>query len=511
MRKLFLILLLIDCGACFAQISFQKIMPISILGNDLHRTTDNGFIICGTLKNGSGTDPNGAMIKVDSLGIYEWAFQTIGTSRESFSQCDLVSDGGYIVSGTSESYSNFGPSVNHVIKIDSAGIVQWEKIFGDTGSFSPNSGIKSLPNNQFVLYGTKSTLNGYQPYMAELDSLGNIVWFKGYLVSLQNNFKDIILTQDGGILLAGNNYLIKTDFSGNVIWSEYLSAYGFSLIQIAQTSSGNYAILYASQDSSFIQVTGILSIDTLGNILWNHKFSSLIPADLNPYSFCLAADSGFLISGEFAPIANFSSNYYLIKTDSIGNVNSAYYWSIDNNENISKRIISTSDGGGAFVGGPVFSPLLHFVKFSDFNNISCSNSLPLQTLYDTVSVSSFNPVIFSGLRDSSVTSVQDFIPIFESNYCQNTGITLSKTYHKFSTVPNPAHQLFSIIAENMSVRKIEIRITDMFGHLILSKEENTLIDGNLSSTINVQNIARGIYFLNIKYGEENFVQKLAIE
>jgi len=88
--------------------SFQSIYP----------TNDGGYIICGGTTNTNG-DFDVLLIKVDDIGTQEWIKMYGGVQDEEGNSVQQTNDGGYIITGTSESFGSF--DVFYIIKTDSLG------------------------------------------------------------------------------------------------------------------------------------------------------------------------------------------------------------------------------------------------------------------------------------------------------------------------------------------------------------------------------------------------------
>ncbi len=112
----------------------------------LHQTSDGGFILGGWSTSGISGDKTQAsqggsgdadiwILKIDSLGNKQWDRDFGGTNTENyFGNIFRTFDGGYLLSGSSDSQSsgdksenNLGVSQAWIVKTDSFGIKQWDK------------------------------------------------------------------------------------------------------------------------------------------------------------------------------------------------------------------------------------------------------------------------------------------------------------------------------------------------------------------------------------------------
>lgn len=172
------------------------------------------------------------------------------------SDVERTSDGGYLLLGSSNSFSVTDEDDFYFVKTDSLGNEQWSKTFGDgQGGFDEEGvAILVLPNEEgyiiagnrtkMILVAGQSRSDGSNIVLYKLDLDGNTIWEKtlrpNTLSSAKSDFvKDIKLTREGGFVLIGhtskvnigkNEYnlyasydkqdilVMKLDASGNTIW-----------------------------------------------------------------------------------------------------------------------------------------------------------------------------------------------------------------------------------------------------------------------------------------------------
>ncbi len=186
------------------------------------QTFDHGFIISGYTysQNGHVTGYHGNMdawiVKADSTGNIQWQKTLGGTSGESASYVRQTADGGFIVACTSSSNDddvsgNHGESDSWIVKLDSAGIIQWQKALGGSTSDGAYS-IQQTSDGGYIVGGYSTSVDGdvsfnhgdYDYWIVKLDVIGNIVWEKSLGGSGIDVANSVLRTNDGGYVIAGS-------------------------------------------------------------------------------------------------------------------------------------------------------------------------------------------------------------------------------------------------------------------------------------------------------------------
>ena len=171
------------------------------------------------------------LVKTDSSGNELWNKTYGGPNDDGAFSIVQTSDEGYALAGNTYSFSAGNNTDFWLIKTDSSGNELWNKTFGgpkdDFGYF-----VIQTSDDGYALAGiTNSSGAGYEDvWFIKTDSSGNKVWDKTYGGALDDEAYFVMQTEDGGYALAGATYssgfsvwdawLIKTDISGNILWSQ---------------------------------------------------------------------------------------------------------------------------------------------------------------------------------------------------------------------------------------------------------------------------------------------------
>ena len=196
-------------------------------GYSVQQTADNGYVIAGYTYSFGGGDANAYLIKTNNLGVQTWARVFGGNNDDELNSVQQTSDGGYIVTGYSKSFGS-GMKDVFVVKTNSVGDKTWSKTFGGVNMDIGNS-VAEASAGGYVVAGTSASFSGSNNedvYLIKIDANGNEEWAKTYGGEWHDRGWDVIQTADQGYAIAGNAksfattagpwvfYLIKTDDLG---------------------------------------------------------------------------------------------------------------------------------------------------------------------------------------------------------------------------------------------------------------------------------------------------------
>ena len=193
----------------------------SDVGYSVQQTTDGGYIVCGET-NSFLSGVNVYLIKTDTNGIEQWS-QTFGGASSVGNSIEQTTDGGYIIVGKTTSFGNGSYDV-YLIKTDGNGIEQWYKTYGGTSSEEGNS-VKQTTDGGYIITGyTESFGNGMADvYLIKTDANGIEQWSQTFGGAGSDGGQSVEQASDGGYIITGHKgadvYLIKTDVNGNATFT----------------------------------------------------------------------------------------------------------------------------------------------------------------------------------------------------------------------------------------------------------------------------------------------------
>src|SRR5690349_13710394 len=105
----------------------------------------------------------------------------------------------------------------------------FQKIFSDSGDVFAKSSVQTSDVN-YVFTGGNYAVGASYPhvFLSKSNPLGDLIWFKNYDIETSNLWESICNDGSDGFALAGTTisnqsvdlHVIKTDSSGNVLWSK---------------------------------------------------------------------------------------------------------------------------------------------------------------------------------------------------------------------------------------------------------------------------------------------------
>ncbi|MEJ2104990.1 MAG: hypothetical protein P8X47_10495, partial [Ignavibacteriaceae bacterium] len=212
----------------------------------------------------------------------------------------------------------------------SASSIKWSESYGATNAEIAFSVVQASDNG-FLLVGKRNFYDGSLDdfWLVKTGEYGDLKWDQTIGGDENDVPYCVITTSDGGFALVGftdsfgsgdsDFWLVKTDSLGNVQWNQTYGGSGTDCAQsVIETSDGGFALVgftdsFGSGDSDF----WLVKTDSLGNMVWDQTFGGT-EADV-AYSGIEASDGGFALVGFTDSFGSGDSDFWLVKTDSLGN------------------------------------------------------------------------------------------------------------------------------------------------------------------------------------------------
>ena len=413
-----------------------------------------------------GSNSNYFLVKTDADGDTLWTRIYGGQLDAVATDIMQTADNGYAIAG-------HAMGKMYLVKTDSLGTELWTRSYGVEFLVNAES-ITSTPEGGFILAGWTSLRppNPYHDYyIVKTDSSGNAIWSRQY-GGRYNDYAysiDRCPAPDGGYVIAGastsnphyNNdldwdiFVIRITEDGDTAWTRYYGTYGIAEESFSVVCAPNYRFVVAGNLlNTHNAVATLLCLGRNGDSLWT---ASWPPPDWpNPRryarSVALTPEGDFIVCG-------YLDNEYRVNNGFVAKVdqNGQQFWSmILNNQSYFYSVQAVNDGGIILAGR------LGFADTSD---------------YYLVKLAPDN------------TGFENERPDIPST------ITLSQNY------PNPFNAQTAIGYSLFKVPDVSIDIFDITGRKIESLIHSKQQPGENEVVWNAGGKASGVYFYRLKAGE----------
>lgn len=317
-------------------------------------TANGGFLLGGiSSSTNSGTKTSVRfgevdfwVTRIDATGNPLWDRSFGGTQVDRLAHVEPLPDGGFLLSGYSDSDLDGNKSVpsrgrqdGWLIRLDAEGEIVWQKALGGTGDDSI-AAARQLPDGGFLLVGSSDSPPGGDKgdgahglgdvWIVRLDAGGNKLWDRTYGGSNVEYSHDVVLLPGGDAVvlatslsgISGNKtspsrgggatadaYVIRIDDQGNRVWEQ---TYGGSsvdlLIRGAVTDDGLVLAGYSSSKPGGNKTSPhfgwddlwLVRIDLDGGLLWETALGS--GGSEQARALAWLPDGDVVIGGHLLPI-----------------------------------------------------------------------------------------------------------------------------------------------------------------------------------------------------------------
>jgi hypothetical protein len=299
-------------------------------GYGVKQTSDGGYII-GSSKNETGYYQGGDcwLIKTDKFGNIEWDKTFGGTENDKGWTVQQTKDGGYAVIGTT---SSFGSGICHdayFIKTDINGNKLWEKTYGSEDTVDCGLSFKETADGGYLIIGSWNTGFFGDAWLIKTDSNGNMIWDRTFGGADLEYGYSVLQTNDLGFIFTCLTYsygagdcdawLIKTDSDGNMIWNRTFGGEGFDdCYSLIASDDGGYTLVGATDSYDSNGDVWLVKTDDEGYEQWNKTYGG---NEMDCGTFLHQTnDGGYIILGGTESFGAGDEDFYLIRTDSFGNI-----------------------------------------------------------------------------------------------------------------------------------------------------------------------------------------------
>ncbi len=298
----------------------------------IQQTSDGGYAVTGwTWSSGAGGS-DFWVLKLDGDGNIQWQKTYGGREDDQAESIQQTTDGGYVVAGWTESFGA-GDSDIWVLKLDGDGNVQWQKTFGGEDSEATSAEpIQQTTDGGYVVTGRTESFeaDGADFWVLKLNGDGNIQWQKTYGGTADDQAKAIRQTSDGGYVVTGwtasfgagnwDIWVLKLDGGGGIAWQKTFGGKKWDgAYSVRQTSDGGYVV--AGDTKSFGEGDSdlwILKLNGNGAIQWQ-KTAGGVQTD-GACAVRQTSDGGYAAAGWTASFGGGQGNFWVLRLDENGSI-----------------------------------------------------------------------------------------------------------------------------------------------------------------------------------------------
>jgi hypothetical protein len=299
---------------------------------DMLQTRDSGFVMAGATQNPViGMQDDVYIIKVDSSGELQWTFTWPDLGVERIWSFIETTDDGLIFAGFSDTL--LGKRSSLIFKLDKNGTLQWNKNY----KASPDEvvcyhSIDECSSGGYILCGHTYATSALS--LMRIDSAGNIQWLKTYQDSIATYGSHVHESIGGKFFVTGGAWPAFNDSTmafageigptGNVIWLNYYRdpTISNSILDIIDLPNNNHILVGYTIWPATSQV--VMCIQPGGACSYAYNYDHGPEGALRTGT--QTADGGFVFLGEYAGgVSPGLTSLFLLKTDSSAQSPCGYY------------------------------------------------------------------------------------------------------------------------------------------------------------------------------------------
>ncbi len=287
-------------------------------GHSMIKDSDGNYVIAGQTYNPSNGNNDIFVLKIDNTGKILWS-KTIGGTADNEESYAIIqtSDGGYAITGFTESYGQGDKDV-YIVKITSAGALSWTRTVGNAYS-DIGYDLDETSDNGIIVVGQLSYSSGKDVYMVKVNSSGTVQWTQvvGAGGTVFNTGYAITVNNDDTFVVAGmaavNNFdsmimKMSADSPPSIVWKQNYDIDAAqnsdteNIRDIAPTSDGGYITIAMTSEvggnSADDYGTIVTKFTSTGTISWDKRidYSSTIGFDYGS-SIIETSDGGYAFVG----------------------------------------------------------------------------------------------------------------------------------------------------------------------------------------------------------------------
>ncbi len=180
--------------------------------------------------------------------LIEWERTLGGENLDSARSVQECAGGGYIVAGSTSSFSDDGSSRAYLIRVDERGVILWDRTYGQSPAFGGH--VEETSGGDLIVVGGLGTPeSGPSLYLFKTDSGGDTLWERSFPGLGAGTY--IEEDSRGGYIMTayaaeGSNsqiYLLRTDEIGEKLWDRRIDGIdGVAPGAVHEYTGGGYIV-----------------------------------------------------------------------------------------------------------------------------------------------------------------------------------------------------------------------------------------------------------------------------
>lgn len=517
----------------------------SIFRNVVMSLDEHGNIFFAAINSNNGSDDDIMIVKYNSNGEELWRTYYDGPSHKNDNPIGIEIDiwgncyiGGNILGEGNNSYFA-------VIKYNSTGVLQWEKLYQDPNTNENRAwaiAIDSIGNCYITGFSTRIS-NAQNHFLTiKYDSSGNLNWVSRFYGPQNHSSAIDIAVYNGNVYVTGNTATIlpnlaydyatvKYDRNGSEKWNVRYSGPGADerdfVWALVVDDSGNAYVTGCSITGSLMDYATV-KYDSVGNEMWSNRYG--LP-DKDDCAVTLAVDNegNVYVAGNSESESSDAYDLTIVKYDRFG----VEQWikkydgpTIDND--IVNSIFLDRQGDIYVTGYSEERPstLSNYLtaKFDENGNLLWVSQIRThqhQKQYsESVCVDTAGNVYIAGYGLNISPAIPDYYDIIKYKQNSSTIIVpfseiLPVEFSLSQNYPNPFNSSTAIYFGITKAQQLKITIYSINGEKITTLLDNHLSKGYYQVEWNGRNqnglsVASGIYIYELRAGRHRLAKKMLL-
>ena len=268
----------------------------------IQHTTDGGYVISGYTNSFWVGGFDFWVLKLESDGTVNWQ-RSYGHVLDDYAyDIRQTADGGYIIVGSTQYRTTYTFDKIWVIKMDVDGEIEWQRSYGGGGTSYSGIAVRQTMEGGYIVAGHTGYFNDSDIIVLKLTSIGEVSWQKTYGAGFYYSCAaSIEQTDDGGYVVCG--YTDRAFGPGREIWVFKLSSVGSMIWNRTFGGTADDYGMYAQQveDGKYI-VTGsygtggawVIKLEADGSVIWQKTYGN---STLDNAFSVLLENDGYAIGG----------------------------------------------------------------------------------------------------------------------------------------------------------------------------------------------------------------------